>query len=418
MPPVVLPAIPQRITVHLGSPSSYAANVTVPFIDYVKNVASSEIYPTWDESALQANILAIVSFALNRVYTEFYRSRGYDFDITSSTAIDQAFVNGRSYFDTISRQVDTLFNDYLRRPGFVEPLAAKFCNGTTVTCEGLSQWGSQNLAEQGLNSTQILRNYYGNVEIVNDAPIRGVTSSYPGTPLRRGSSGPSVVVVQVELNRIAQNYPAIPKLATVDGIYGSRTEASVRKFQELFNLTPDGIVGKATWYALVRLYTAVTQLSELRSQGQQFYAINWEYPDPIQEGNTGDKVRHLQYMLSVLSAYIKNIPSVTIDGIFGPATRDAVIAAQRWFGLPETGQVDDRTWDEIYDQFAGIENTSLRDGEVFPAIRPTNGARQTAVPAMAGNNRMRYAQSTTLTQFPGEDLRLGRQDPIVQEVIR
>ena len=418
MPPVVLPAIPQQITVHLGAPSAYAANVTVPFIDYVKNVASSEIYPTWDESALQANILAIVSFALNRVYTEFYRSRGYDFDITSSTAIDQAFVNGRSYFDSISRQVDTLFNDYLRRPGFVEPLAAKFCNGTTVTCEGLSQWGSQNLAQRGLDYVQILRNYYGNVEIVNDAPIRGITSSYPGTPLRRGSSGPSVVVVQVELNRIAQNYPAIPKLASVDGIFGSRTEAAVRRFQEIFDLTPDGIVGKATWYALVRLYTAVTKLSELRSQGQQFYSINWEYPDPIQEGDTGDKVRHLQYMLSVLSAYIKNIPSVTVDGIFGPATRDAVVAAQRWLGLPETGQVDDRTWDEIYDQFAGIENTSLRDGEVFPVIRPSNGARQGAVPAMASNNRMRYAQSTTLTQFPGEDLRLGRQDPIVQEVIR
>ena len=418
MPPVVLPAIPQSITVHLGSPSSYAANVTVPFIDYVKNVASSEIYPTWDESALQANILAIVSFALNRVYTEFYRSRGYDFDITSSTAIDQAFVNGRSYFDTISRQVDTLFNDYLRRPGFVEPLAAKFCNGTTVTCEGLSQWGSQNLAQQGLNSVQILRNYYGNVEIVNNAPIRGITSSYPGTPLRRGSSGPSVVVVQVELNRISQNYPAIPKLANVDGIFGSRTEASVRKFQEIFDLTPDGIVGKATWYALVRLYTAVTRLSELRSQGQQFYSINWEYPDPIQEGDTGDKVRHLQYMLSVLSAYIQNIPPVTVDGIFGPATRDAVVAAQRWLGLPETEQVDDRTWDEIYDQFAGIENTSLRDREVFPVIRPTNGSRQTAVPAMASNQRTRYSKTSTLTQFPGEDLRLGQQDPIVQEVIR
>lgn len=418
MPPIVLPAIPQNITVHLGAPSAYAANVTVPFIDYVKNVASSEIYPTWDESALQANILAIVSFALNRVYTEFYRSRGYDFDITNNTAFDQAFVNGRSYFDTISRQVDTLFNDYLRRPGFVEPLAAKFCNGTTVTCEGLSQWGSQNLAQRGLDSVQILRNYYGNMEIVNDAPIRGITSSYPGTPLRRGSSGPSVVVVQVELNRIAQNYPAIPKLATVDGIFGSRTEASVRKFQEIFGLTPDGIVGKATWYELVRLYTAVTRLSELRSQGQQFYSINWEYPDPIQEGDTGDKVRHLQYMLSVLSAYIQNIPPVAVDGIFGPATRDAVVAAQRWLGLPETGQVDDRTWDEIYDQFAGIENTSLRDGEVFPVIRPTNGTRQTAVPAIAGNNRTRYAQSTTLTQFPGEDLRLGRQDPVVQEVIR
>ena len=418
MPPIVFPAIPQRITVHLGAPSAYAANVTVPFIDYVKNVASSEIYPTWDESALQANILAIVSFALNRVYTEFYRSRGYDFDITNNTAFDQAFVNGRSYFDTISRQVDTLFNDYLRRPGFVEPLAAKFCNGTTVTCEGLSQWGSQNLAERGLDSVQILRNYYGNVEIVNNAPIRGITSSYPGTPLRRGSSGPAVVVVQVELNRIAQNYPAIPKLASVDGIFGSQTEASVRRFQEIFDLTPDGIVGKATWYALVRLYTAVTSLSELRSQGQQFYSINWEYPDPIQEGNTGDKVRHLQYMLSVLSAYIQDIPPVAVDGIFGPATRDAVIAAQRRFGLPQTGQVDDRTWDEIYDQFAGIENTSLRGGEVFPAIRPANTTRQTAVPAMATMNRTRYAQTTTLTQFPGEDLRLGRQDPISQEVIR
>lgn len=418
MPPVVFPAIPQNITVHLGAPSAYAANVTVPFIDYIKNVTSSEIYPTWDTSALQANILAIVSFALNRVYTEFYRSRGYDFDITNSTAYDQAFTNGRSYFDSISRQVDTLFNDYLRRPGFVEPLAAKFCNGTTVTCEGLSQWGSQNLAQRGYDSVQILRNYYGNVEIVNDAPIRGITSSYPGTPQRRGSSGPAVVVIQVELNRISQNYPAIPKLATVDGIFGSRTEASVRSFQEIFDLAVDGIVGKATWYELVRLYTAVTRLSELRSQGQQFYSINWEYPDPIQEGDTGEKVQHLQYMLSVLSTYIRNIPPVTMDGIFGPATRDAVIAAQRWFGLPETGQVDDRTWDEIYDQFAGIENTSLRDGEVFPVIRPTNGTRQSAVPAMANSNRTRYSRSTTLTQFPGEDLHLGQQDPVVLEVIR
>lgn len=414
--PVVLPSIPQQITVHLGSPSSYAANVTVSFSDYVKNVASSEIYPTWDDDALEANILAIVSFALNRVYTEFYRSRGYDFEITSSTAYDQAFVNGRSFFENISRIVDRLFNDYLRRPNFVEPLAAKFCNGTTVTCEGLSQWGSQNLARQGYDYVQILRNYYGNVEIVTDAPVRGITSSYPGTALRRGSTGPSVVVIQVELNRISQNYPAIPKLATTDGIFGSRTEATVRAFQEIFGLTVDGIVGKATWYALVRLYTAVAALSELRSQGQQFYSINWEYPDPIQEGNTGEKVRHLQYMLSILSAYIPNIPPVNIDGIFGPITRDAVVSAQRWFGIPETGQVDDITWDEIYDQFAGIENTSLRDGTVFPVIRPTSGGRYTQ--GSAASSRTRYAKSTTMTQFPGEDLRLGNQDPVVQEVIR
>ena len=409
--PTVLPFIPQRITVHLGAPSAYAANVTVSFSDYVKNVASSEIYPTWDDSALRANILAIVSFALNRVYTEFYRSRGYDFDITNNTAYDQAFVNGRSFFSNISRLVDELFNDYLRRPGFVEPLAAKFCNGTTVTCEGLSQWGSQNLAQQGYTSTQILRSYYGNVEIVNNAPIRGITFSYPGTPLRRGSSGPNVVIIQVELNRISQNYPAIPKLPSEDGIFGSRTEASVKAFQQIFDLNPDGIVGPATWYALVRLYTAVTSLSELRSQGQQFYSINWEYPDPLQEGDTGDKIRHLQYMLSVLSAYIPAIPPLEMDGIYGPATKNAVLAAQRWFGLPETGEVDDRTWDEIYDQFSGIETTSLRSPESFPERAMEAFSNQ--VPA-----RNRYSRTSTMTQFPGKDLSIGQQDPISQEVIR
>ncbi len=405
--PTVIPFVPQNITVHLGAPDTYAANVTLPFSDYVKNVASSEIYPTWEDSALRANIYAIVSFALNRVYTEFYRSRGYDFDITSSTAYDQAFVNGRSYFENISRIVDELFNDYLRRPGFVEPLAAKFCNGTTVTCEGLSQWGSQNLARQGYNSTQILRNYYGNVEIVNNAPIMGITSSYPGTPLRRGSSGPYVVVVQVMINRIAQNYPAIPKLPAADGIFGSRTEASVRKFQEIFGLSVDGVVGKATWYAMVRLYTAVTRLSELRSQGQQFYNIQWEYPNGLERGDRGDKVRHLQYMLSVLSDFIPQIPSVAVDGIYGPATENAVRAAQGWFGLPITGYTDGTTWDEIYDQFSGIENTALRSRESFPNGTSPNG-----------NNRNRYATTSTQTQFPGENQQTGSRDPVKQEAVR
>ena len=402
--PTVIPFVPQNITVHLGPPSANAANVTVSFSDYVKNVASSEIYPTWDESALRANILAITSFALNRVYTEFYRSRGYDFDITNSTAYDQYFVNGRSFFDNVSLLVDELFNDYLRRPGFVEPLAAKFCNGTTVTCEGLSQWGSQNLAQQGYNSQQILRSYYGNVETVLNAPIRGNRSSYPGAPLRRGSTGPNVVIVQASLNRISQNYPAIPKIANVDGIYGSRTEASVRSFQEIFGLTPDGIVGPATWYALVRLYTAVTQLSELRSQGQQFYAINWSPPNALQAGSTGDKVRQLQYMLSTLATFIPEIPPINVDGIFGSATRSAVLAAQRRFRLPETGVVDAATWDEIYDQFSGIENTALRNRENFPNNRRTNNGR--------------YNRTSTMTQFPGNDLSIGAQDPVRQEVVR
>ena len=405
MPPVT-PYVPQNITVHLGAPAASAANVTLPFQDYVKNVASSEIYPTWDESALRANILAIVSFALNRVYTEFYRSRGYDFDITSSTAYDQAFVNGRSYFENISRLVDELFNDYLRRPGFVEPLAAKFCNGTTVTCEGLSQWGSQNLAQQGFNSDQILRNYYGNVETVLNAPIRGITSSYPGTPLRRGSSGPNVVVIQVSLNRISQSYPAIPKIPVVDGVFGSRTEASVRAFQQIFGLTPDGIVGPGTWYELVRLYTATTRLAELRSQGQRFYAINWSPPNGLAPGDSGEKVQLLQYMLSVLSTHIPSIPPLSVDGIYGQSTRAAVLAAQRRFGLPETGTVGAQTWDAIYNQYAGIENDTLRNAEVFPQ---TNGNR---------NNRSSYARTTTLTQFPGRNLSSGSGDPVRQEVVR
>lgn len=426
MPPIVTPYVPQRITVHLGPPSSNAENVTVSFSDYVKNVASSEIYPTWDESALRANILAIVSFALNRVYTEFYRSRGYDFDITSSTAYDQYFVKGRAFFENISRLVDELFNDYLRRPGFVEPLAAKFCNGTTVTCEGLSQWGSQNLAQQGYNSTQILRSYYGNVETVLNAPIRGIMSSYPGTPLRVGSTGPNVVVVQTSLNRISQNYPAIPKIPAVDGIYGSRTEASIRAFQRIFGLTPDGIVGPATWYELVRLYAGVNSLSELRSQGQQFYAINWSPPNALQSGDTGEKVRQLQYMLSVLSAYIADIPPLSVDGIYGPATRSAVISAQRRFRLPETGVVDTATWDEIYDQFSGIENTSLRSRENFPnvpettvtasIIRPAGNFKRPAMQAQQA--RPNYSRTTTLTQFPGRDLSIGSQDPVKQEVVR
>ena len=407
MPPVVTPFVPQYITVHLGTPSSNAPNVTVPFSDYVKNVASSEIYPTWDESALRANILAITSFALNRIYTEFYRSRGYDFDITNSTAYDQYFVNGRSYFDNIVQLVDELFNDYLRRPGFVEPLAAKFCNGTTVTCEGLSQWGSENLAQQGLDSVQILRSYYGNVETVLNAPIRGNTPSYPGAPLRRGSSGPNVVVIQTALNRIAQNYPAIPKTGTIDGIFGSRTEATVRKFQEVFGLVPDGIVGQATWYAIVRLYVAVTSLAELRSQGQQFYAINWSPPTTLQFGNTGDKVRQLQYMLSVLSAHIPSIPPVSVDGIYGNNTRAAVLAAQRRFLLPETGTVGEQTWEAIYNQYAGIENTTFRNEETFPR-NGYNSTRQNG----------RYQQSTTLTQYPGQPLTAGVRDNVKQEVVR
>ena len=370
----VTPYIPRNITVHLAGPSTPAPNVTVPFIDYVKNVASSEIYPTWEESALTANILAIISFALNRVYTEFYRSQGYDFDITSSTAIDQKFINGRNYFDSVSRIVDTLFNDYLRRPGFVEPLAAKFCNGTTVTCEGLSQWGSQRLAQQGQNSVQILRNYYGdNIEIVRDAPLRGYTPSYPGTPLRPGSRGPNVVRAQVMLNRIGRNYPAIPKIPAVDGIFGPQTEAAVRKFQQIFGLSVDGIIGKATWYRLVRLYVGVNALSELESEGQTFYAVNWQDPGLLETGARGQQVRQLQFMLRVMAEYVDSIPSIQEDGIFGPRTREAVIAFQRFAGLTPDGIVGPATWKALYDRTSAIASADRRISTQYPGTVLTQG---------------------------------------------
>ena len=351
----VTPYVPENITVHLAYPTANAADVTVPFIDYVKNVASSEIYPTWDESALTANILAIISFALNRVYTEFYRSQGYPFDITASTAIDQKFINGRNYFDSVSKIVDNIFNDYIRRIGFVEPLSAKFCNGTTVTCEGLSQWGSQGLAQQGLNSVQILRNYYGNnIEIVRDAPIRGYTPSYPGTPLQVGSRGPNVVRIQVILNRIAQNYPAIPRISSVDGIFGPETENAVRAFQRIFGLTVDGVVGKATWYQLVRLYVGVNSLAELESEGQKFYAVNWQFPSNLANGSRGESVRQLQFMLRVLSEYVNDIPPVTEDGIFGQQTLNAVEAFQRFAGLTVDGIVGPATWSALYDRASAL----------------------------------------------------------------
>ena len=204
--PVVIPYVPRTITVHLGAPDAGAANVTVPFADYVKNVVSSEIYPTWEPSAIRANTLAIVSYALNRIYTDHYRSRRYPFDITSSTAYDQKFIQGRNIYENISEIVDALFHSYLRRQGFVEPLAAKFCNGTTTACDGLSQWGSQYQALDGADSVEILRTYYGNdVEIVANAPIEDVRETYPGTPLRTGSTGSFVTVVQVSSPQTASS---------------------------------------------------------------------------------------------------------------------------------------------------------------------------------------------------------------------
>ncbi len=358
----IKPYIPKTITVHMGPPDQWAENITVNFPDYVKNVASSEIYPTWEPAAIRANILAIVSFALNRVYTEFYPSRGYDFQITSTTAYDQKFIRGRNIFDNISQTVDEMFDCYIRRKGFVEPLSAKFCNGTTVTCDGLSQWGSQYLAQDGYSSMDILYQYYGpDIELVENAPIQDITASYPGTPLRRGDTNEYVLILQAMLNGVSRNYPAIPKISPAAGAFGESTEEAVKVFQRTFGLTPDGIVGKATWYKLVYLYVGVRQLAELISQGQTFTALEFQYPGVLREGSRGESVQTLQYMLAMLAEFDAALLPIQVDGIFGPNTTQAVLQYQSLAGLVPDGIVGKNTWDSLHSHFSLASSSPIRD---------------------------------------------------------
>ncbi len=357
--------IPNPITVHLGTPGSSARDVQVTFPDYVKNVASSEIYPTWPENALRANIYAIITFALNRVFTEWYRSKGYGFDITNSTAYDQAFVYGRPIYGSISKIVDEIFNEYVRRQGQHSPYFTSFCNGTSVTCNGLSQWGTVTLSNQGLSPLEILRSYYPkDVEIAQTDIITGVVSSYPGTPLRMGSTGLDVQTIQTYLNRIRRNYPAIPAITDPAGSFQNSTNAAVTKFQNIFNLTPDGIVGKSTWYKISSLYAAVTRLAELDSEGTSL-GIGTVPPSAVlRQGSRGQDVITLQYLLNVISEYYPSVPRPAQDGIFGSGTAQSVMAFQRAVNLSPDGIVGPRTWKALYDTYQGIgQNVPLPSPE-------------------------------------------------------
>lgn len=347
--------IPNRITVHLGSPSAAASNVQVPFTDYVKNAASSEIYPTWPDAALRANIYVIITFALNRIFTEWYRSQGYSFDITNSTAYDQAFVYGRVTYESINRIVDEIFNEYVTRPGQNAPFFTSFCNGTTVTCQGLSQWGTVSLANQGRTPIQILRYYYPNdVTIAEAEAVSDVLTSYPGTPLRIGSAGLDVQNIQIYLNRIRRNYPAIPMIADAAGVFGSGTDAAVRKFQSIFNLAADGVVGKSTWYKISQIYTAVTRLAELDSEGTELGIGTVPPASVLRQGSKGNDVLTLQYLLNVISEFYPDVPSVVQDSSFGSSTRQAVTAFQRMRGLTADGVVGPATWQALYDVYLNV----------------------------------------------------------------
>lgn len=365
--------IPNPITVHLGAPGSYASNVQVSFPDYVKNVASSEIYPTWPEASLRANIYAIITFALNRVFTEWYRSRGYDYDITNSTAYDQHYVYGRPIYDSISRVTDDIFNEYVRRQGQNAPYFTSFCNGSSVSCQGMSQWGTVTLAENGYTPLQILRNYYpSDVEIAETQAIANVPSSYPGTALRVGSTGLDVQTIQTYLNRIRRNYPAIPVITDREGTFGESTKAAVTKFQSIFGLAADGIVGKATWYKISSLYTSVARLAELDSEGISL-GIGTVPPSAVlRQGARGQDVITLQYLLDVISEYYPTVPAPAQDGIFGGGTQQAVTAFQRAVGLTPDGIVGPATWKKLYEVYLGIGNNV--PGQGGPDAGPGSGS--------------------------------------------
>lgn len=257
--------VPETIVVHDGTPTdSTATNYYVPYRDYIKNVASSEIYATWPQASITANVLAIMSFTLNRVYTEWYRNKGYDFTITSSTAFDHKWIYGRNIYESISRIVDEIFNNYLSRPEVRQPILTQYCDGRRVSCPGwMTQWGSCSLGEQGYSAIQILRYFYGNDMYINTADqISGIPASWPGEDLNLGSSGPKVRQLQQQLDAISSVYTAIPKIA-VDGFYGPATAEAVGEFQSIFGIPVTGVVDFTTWYKISHIYVAVTRIAEL-----------------------------------------------------------------------------------------------------------------------------------------------------------
>ena len=374
--------IPKNITVHLGKPAASARNVTVSFRSYIANVASSEVYPTWPESALRANIHCQISLALNRIYTEWYPSRGYSFNITNSTSYDQYYVHGRTVFDVMVRLTDDIFNTYLRKTGTVNPYYSEYCDGKSVTCPGLKQWGTVTLAKQGKTPLQILKYYYGSdIEIVRTNNIQAIPQSYPGSPLRQGDSGTAVFTLQRQLNRIAKDYPFFGKL-TVDGVFGPRMVSTVKTFQRQFNLTADGVVGRQTWYKISYIYVSVKDLAELTSEGETSSGTlsdgSWG-GTALRTGSTGSAVEQVQFWLNTLAQYESAIPSLAVDGRYGAATASAVRAFQRRYGLTVDGVVGRETWNAIYNEFRSIQSdngtpnaypgTALREGASGQNVR-------------------------------------------------
>lgn len=361
--------VPRTITVHLGNPDQEAENVTVPFLDYIKNVGSSELYPTWPENAIRANIYVITSIAMNRIYTEWYRSRGYDFDITNSTQFDQAFVNNRGIFEPISNIADEIFNQYIIREGQIQPLYTTFCDGRVSQCSGLHQWDTVDLANQGYSPFEILQYFYGkNIRIIT-APVGDIDIFYPGEPIVLGDSSIDVLRMQLNLDRIRLNYPAIPQINPLNGYFNESTEAALIVFQQVFKLPVTGVIDQATWYMLRYIYAAVTKLAELTAQGDFVNLLLEITNDTSLEGDKHPRVELIQYALNVLSVYYPNIQGVAITGIFDEQTREQVIQFQKTMGLAPTGAVDKETYDLLTSNLFGILDTLPPESVFLPRLR-------------------------------------------------
>jgi len=364
--------IPTFITIRLGAPSNNAArNVRVPFVEYIANVASSEIFATWPRASLEANIHAITTFALNRVFTEWYPSRGFNFNITNTTQFDQFFVYGRNLFSNLLEISARIFNNYVHRIGFANPLFTTYrANACGANC--LSQWGTVTLANQGQSALQILRHFYGSdVTVTVSNNVQDIRSPYPGTPMTVGSNSRYVQLMQQHLNRIRQNFPAIPLIPNENGVFGPETQAAVREFQRINGLRVDGVIGPATWNRITQIWVGVTRLADLNSEGVRIGISNTPPTSTLRNGSTGNDVRQLQWLLNYIGEYYPVVPNdLTVDGRFGARTENSVREFQRNFGLVADGVVGRNTWNRLYEVFRRIQLNSPSPAPIPPPIVP------------------------------------------------
>ena len=351
------PVVPNNITVHLGKPNEASRNITISFTDYIKNVASNELYPTWPKNALKANIYAIISFTMNRLYNEWYPSKGYNFDITSSSAYDQSFIENTIVYSNIIDIVDEIFDEYVVKKPQIQPYFTTYCDGRKTTCNGLSQWGTVTLANQNKTPIEILKYYYGNDIDIKTASTSSSITTYPGYEIGLGSTGNPVLAIERDLKRIRQNYPAIPTINDTLGIYTEELVTAVKKFQEIFNLPQTGIVDKATWYKIKYIYTSVKKLSDLYSEGLSLDEATFLYTDELKYGDTGIEVEFLNYYLDALSFLDSDIPRLPLDKVYNDNTVTIVKSFQEKYNLPVTGIFTYSDWQVLKNAYDKILKT-------------------------------------------------------------